>query len=220
MSAKTYAIPDLHGCLEGLEKFLDALDLNTPATLVFLGDYIDRGPDSKYVIDTIRDLDLPDYIKVVTLAGNHEAMALEAHSGRGWRADHGLEGFNWWVEQGGLATLASFGKGKIPDDYLTWMAGLPKLYHDTHRVYTHAGVDPRKPLTEQVDKFLQWYRYGPVEEANYPGLHLVHGHSPRKEPELLQTRTNLDTGLVYGGRLTIGVFDDSLPGGPVDLWRY
>ena len=101
-----------------------------------------------------------------------------------------------------------------------WMKSLPLYYQDEHRIYVH-GYAP--PSVEDPDTFSEegvlWDRYDREEDYGWYGKHVVHGHTPRKKPELLVNRTNLDTGAVFGGPLSVGVFDDSIPGGPVDIWE-
>jgi serine/threonine protein phosphatase 1 len=95
---------------------------------------------------------------------------------------------------------------------------LPVIHHDAHRVYVHAGVEPSGPLDQQREEKLLWMRFPAKANITYPGLRIVHGHTPHRHgPELYSGRTNLDTGAVFYGRLVVGVFDDEEPGGPVSL---
>jgi serine/threonine protein phosphatase 1 len=98
------------------------------------------------------------------------------------------------------------------------MKSLPLWYEDEHRVYVHAALSDKYPLDKQGSVIL-WGRYSETQEANWP-KHVVHGHTPVQTPTLLASRTNLDTGAVFGGPLSVGVFLDDKPGGPVDIWEF
>ncbi len=136
--ALTYAIGDIHGCDDLLVRLLAQIARHAsdrPYRLVFLGDYIDRGPDSASVIDTVRDLQdrWPD--RVTCLMGNHEAMLLEV------LADPSK--ILWWLQNGGDAALASFGARDlhgIPADVVAWLRSLPTVHEDERRFYVHAGL--------------------------------------------------------------------------------
>jgi len=204
----TYVISDLHGRLDLLNVALDKILMNAPGTVVFTGDYIDRGPDSAGVVQRIMD-GPKDGWRWVPIRGNHEDMMLECVRGT---ADLG-----WWVGNGGAATLASYG-GEPFAAHLDWCDALPRLWSDEHRVYVHAGMSKQYDMAEQPEEITQWYRYPTGADVGYRGKHVVHGHTPnRNGPELFSQRTNLDTYAVGTGRLVVGVFDDNKPGGPVSL---
>jgi len=205
---KTFVVPDLHGRHDLLVKGLEAVSHAAQGgTVVFLGDYIDRGPDGRAVLERLM-AGPPVGWAWVCLKGNHEDLmvcALET-------GDTDL-----WLLNGGEATLASY-DGRVDPAHLQWCAQLPVVRTDTHRIYVHAFIDPARPLAEQSAHDMMWRRYDPGVDARLAGFHLVHGHTPHAEgPELLAGRTNLDC-LAFGtGRLVIGVFDDDAPGGPVDF---
>lgn len=204
---KTFAVPDLHGRFDLLQQALRRIEeaSHSGGTVVFLGDYVDRGPQSRQIIERLMAGPDDDRWTWICLKGNHEDMMVGTIGG----PDE-----YWWINNGGDKTLASYG-GTIPPEHLEW-AGTLKLWHtDAHRLFVHAAVDPRKPLADQSEAMLLWTRYEPNQEAGFPGKHVVHGHTPdRHGPELLPDRTNLDTGAVFYGRLVVGVFDDDVPGGP------
>lgn len=207
--ARTFVVPDLHGRFDLLEKALASVQDASPSggTVIFLGDYIDRGPQSRQVIECLM-AGPPGGWTWVVLKGNHEAMMVQCHDGPDRRL---------WQAMGGTQTLASYG-GCVPAAHLDWAARLPLLHLDAHRIYVHAGVDPCRPLEGQGEAVLLWMRYSQKEDLAIPGFHVVHGHTPRRRgPERLSGRTNLDTGAVFFGRLVVGVFDDDLPGGPTEL---
>lgn len=218
----TFAIADIHGRVDLLKAAVDRIETSDGGTVVFLGDYVDRGPDSDSVIEFLMAGPRYPNFKWICLAGNHEAMMLSAV------ADVGDRG--WWIGCGGDATLDSYGvaKGhryephgmkKIPPDHLRWMGNLPFFHEDAHRVFVHAGVNgDHVDLKDQSVEMLQWYRYAPGDDTGYRGKHVVHGHTPQKNgPVLLKNRTNLDVGAVFYGRISIGIFDDDVAGGPIDV---
>ncbi|MET3924585.1 metallophosphoesterase family protein [Devosia sp. 2618] len=207
--SKTFAIADLHGRFDLMEKALTRIEesYHSGGKVVFLGDYVDRGPASKQVVDRLI-AGPPQGWEWVTLKGNHEDMMVACHSG----PDRG-----WWLNNGGDATLESYG-GTVPAAHLEWAQRLPMIHADKHRVFVHAAIDPTKPLDGQSETMLLWTRYPENADITYPGLHIVHGHTPhRGGPELYAGRTNLDTGAVFTGRLVVAVFDDDRAGGPVSF---
>jgi serine/threonine protein phosphatase 1 len=205
----TYAIGDIHGCLDKLRSLLLRCEKHAdgrPMSLVFVGDYIDRGPQSSAVIDCLIDLQAQHGQRVVTLMGNHEAMALAAVDGHGPAP--------LWFAQGGLATLASYGitePGELPRPHVDWLRALPLSYDDGRRFFVHAGVNPGAPLDAQDDFDLLWIREPFLSHDGDYGRLIVHGHTPLASgvPDLRGNRLNLDTGAVFGGPLTAAVFDDA-----------
>jgi serine/threonine protein phosphatase 1 len=205
----TYAIGDLHGRLDVLDACLAKLGRREPGKIVFLGDYIDRGPDSRGVVERLM-AGSQDHHEWVVLKGNHEEMAMQAHGG--------LFQMKWWTENGGDATLRSYGSERIDPAHLRWMDQLPLAHTDERRLYVHAGIKHRKRWESLDSKVLLWVRHQrdtEVHELN--GLHVVHGHTPFEDgPVLLLSRTNLDTKVYKTGRAVIAVFDD-LSGPPREL---
>jgi serine/threonine protein phosphatase 1 len=200
------AIGDTHGELAKLtalmghvREFLGPEAART-ALFVFLGDYVDRGPDSKGVIDYVRAL--PNY---VALVGNHETMLVDAYIS-GDDAD--------WMAEYGAVTCASFGVKhlkEIPQSYVAWMCTLPYYHQDGRRTFVHAGIDRRiGDMTLQLEKTMVWIRERFLLDRTRRGGFVVHGHTPvdGSLPELSSNRLNLDTGAVYGGYLSAAIFDD------------
>ncbi len=106
----------------------------------------------------------------------------------------------------------------MPQAHIDWLDARPLMHDDKHRIYVHAGVDPSLPLALQNEKVLLWKRYARAETGGYGARHVVHGHDVSVEgPLLFEGRSNLDAGAWRTGRLVIGVFDDDVPGGPVDF---
>ena len=212
----TFAIGDVHGRLDLLAPLLEEVELlsgGRPYELVFLGDLIDRGPDSAGVITTIRTLQARDPEGVLCLMGNHEEMLVRAIDDRPLAP--------LWLENGGMNTLASF-KARSPDalpsDVVDWVRGLPTFLEDDLRYFVHAGVDPRLPLSRQSDSIRLWIREPFLSRDHDFGKHIVHGHTPvrlksgrRPAPDERRHRTNLDTGAVFGGALTAAMFDRKVP---------
>ena len=145
----TYAIGDIHGCLDKLRSLLLRCEMHAdgrPMSFVFVGDYIDRGPQSCAVIDCLIDLKAQHGEGVVTLMGNHEAMALAAIDGR--------SPTRLWFAQGGLATLKSYGvaePSELPGAHVDWLRALPLSHDDGRRFFVHAGVNSGMPLEAQAD---------------------------------------------------------------------
>jgi serine/threonine protein phosphatase 1 len=204
----TYAVGDIHGSLAKLRSLMAACEAHAagrPMTLVFVGDYIDRGPDSRGVVDYLLARQARPGERVVALMGNHEAMALAAIDGR--------VPPRLWLAQGGLATLESYGvarPGDLPRRHLDWLRALPLSHDDGRRFFVHAGIDPGTPLDAQDEKDLLWIREPFLSHGGDYGRLIVHGHTPLTTgvAELRNNRLNLDTAAVYGGPLTAAVFDD------------
>jgi serine/threonine protein phosphatase 1 len=218
----TYVIPDLHGrydlLMEAVLKIIEHSKVSRSATIVTLGDYVDRGPKSRQIIERLMDWMSRD-LKLICLKGNHEDMM--------WHCCRHPIRAGWWMENGGGATLVSYGQREgepvdvtvVPEQHLRWMDELPTMHVDRHRVYVHAGVNPDLPLDAQDPQALLWKRYRDVDDQRGHGTrHVVHGHHPFKDgPITIEGRTNLDTLAWHTGRLVVGVFDDDVPGGPVSL---
>jgi serine/threonine protein phosphatase 1 len=209
----TYVFPDLHGRKDHLDKAIAGVfadGLGPDDTIVFLGDYIDRGPDSVGVVKAVRDL-VNDRPNTVALSGNHEYMMIWALMG----GDEHLQG---WLASGGNTTISSY--ESVPYEQIIedakWFVALPKTHEDTHRVYVHAGVTAKLPLSEQDDAVLLWKRYAASDGTGWMDKHLVHGHDiDETGPRTTGNRTACDTGAFHTNRYCVSVFDDATAGGPV-----
>jgi len=208
----TYVIPDIHGRHDLLNDGLAEITARgETGVIVTLGDYVDKGPESKQVVDRLMS-GVAQGWSLVALKGNHDAMMVEA-----LRDPSKLVA---WIAKGGDAALASYGgdPAAVPEVHITWLDRLRLMHVDAHRIYVHAGVDPEIALDQQSEATLLWKRYPKGFPGGFGDLHVVHGHDNFPEgPLLYQGRTNLDTLAWRTGRLTIGVFDDDRPGGPVDF---
>jgi len=186
------AIGDIHGLAKTLERLLARL----PKTgqLVFLGDYIDRGPASKDVVSRL--LALEGERECVFLRGNHEAMALAAIAGN-------VEAQISWQYNGGLPTLNSYDYD-IPEDHLDFLQRTRPYFCTDQYIFVHGGLEPGKEPEEMETSALWWMRE-PFLSSTYQWDRLViHGHTPTGagRPEIYHNRINIDTGAVYGGKLT------------------
>jgi serine/threonine protein phosphatase 1 len=210
----TFVIPDIHGRLDLLNDGLDAIAARPQGkdgVIVMIGDYVDKGPQSRQVIDRLIAA-ITEGWKLVTLKGNHDAMMAGALRDASKMTN--------WLAKGGDAALASYGgdAANVPQAHLDWLDRLQLFHADAHRLYVHAGVDSQVPMEQQREETLLWKRYPKGFSEGFGKLHVVHGHdNDPVGPLLYEDRTNLDTLAWRTGRLTIGVFDDERPGGPVDF---
>ena len=203
----TFAIGDVHGCLDKLTRLLDRCRHHggdRPHRWVFVGDYVDRGPDSRGVVEMLLRLQRKAPKQVICLRGNHEAMMLEAA--------HTNEE-DLWLLNGGGETLASYRARvalDVPPAHLDWVAALPLSFDDGRRLFVHAGVNPFLPLDRQVERDILWIREPFLSSDRDFGRLIVHGHTPLATgvPDLRANRLNIDTAAVFGGPLTAAVFDD------------
>lgn len=204
MSGRTFVVGDIHGCASEVAVLLDAIAPGAADTLVFLGDYIDRGPASKDVIDRLLRL-RREGPQCVFLKGNHEDMFLDFIGLRGRYGEAFL--FN-----GGGATLESYGlesyvgadvAERLPPDHRDFFAGL-QLHHVSGAfLCVHAGIDPVRDLSQQPEEALLWIREEFICNRHTLGLTVLFGHTPQREAFLdLPYKLGLDTGLVYGNKLS------------------
>jgi Calcineurin-like phosphoesterase len=204
-----YAVGDIHGSWDKLARLMARCEQHAggrAVRFVFLGDYIDRGPESATVIDFLigRQSDSPE--SIITLMGNHEAMLLGAIDGTMSPVT--------WLQQGGAATLQSYGVAdvrKLPRAHVDWLRMLRLTHDDGQRFFVHAGVDPELPLDAQSEMALLWIREPFLSDPRDYGRLMVHGHTPVRTgmPDLRPNRLNLDTGAVFGGPLTAAVFEET-----------
>lgn len=217
MASLSYVIPDLHGRFDLLEDAIAAIRVHVAgavASVIMLGDYVDRGPASRQIVECLIHWD-ETALRLIALKGNHEAMM--------WQACNGLLEPEGWLGHGGDATLASYGAGRqgmrtaIPKKHLLWLNGLPLVHVDLHRVFVHAGVDQMLPLDRQNESTVLWKRYPSGYKKGYGRLHVVHGHDGTPAaPVVTSGKSNLD-GLAWKtGRLVLAVYADDRPGSAVE----
>lgn len=208
----TYAFGDIHGCLTQLEELIRLCETNAGESrmkFIFLGDYIDRGPNSRGVVEFLIELQtyMPD--RVICLKGNHEDMLLAAVEDEG-REDH-------WLRNGGTQTLYSYEVPStidLPRRHLDWLRSLPTFHDDGLRFFVHAGVHPARPLDQQDEHDLLWIREPFLSSNKDFDRLIVHGHTPvaSEVPDQRPNRLNIDTGAVFGGPLTAAVFTEQSRG--------
>lgn len=200
---KIFAIGDIHGCLDKLKELMDKLVIDRPSdTLVFIGDYIDRGRYSREVVDYLIGLK-NDYQNIVFLLGNHEQMFMNYLDG----VNEGL-----YLGNGGRATLESYAislfdnitqrKAKIPQDHWNFFQSLRPYYETDQYIFVHAGLREELPLKEQAIDDLLWIRFEFIANENDFGKTVVFGHTPMRDLMVNTNKIGIDTGAVYGGKLT------------------
>lgn len=193
MPDKTYVMTDIHGRLTELEALLAQIPAG--ARMVFLGDYVDRGSQSREVVALVRSLQANG---AVCLRGNHEDMV-------------SMPDPRMWLDNGGASTLLSY-KHPLSGDLdhaalqrdVDWFRGLPRYHEDAARVYVHAGVHPAYDLIDQPEAYTQLFRYPEGYDSSYRGKMVVHGHTPNVFQG--RSRVCLDAGRKG---LCCGVFDDN-----------
>ncbi len=198
---RLYAIGDVHGCLGKLDALLEAIGPD-PETdrLIFLGDYIDRGENPKGVIDRLLELKAAGQ-DLVLLKGNHEEMFLDYLAGE---LSAAIYAFN-----GGGATLSSYGlmtseptPADLPAEHLDLLTNLKLWHEEGGYLFVHAGLKPGLGLEKQRPEDLLWIREEFIYSTEDWRYKIVFGHTPFNEPFRSRGLIGIDTGAVYGGRLT------------------
>lgn len=201
-----FAIGDIHGCHDKLASLLTRCRIfagGRPHHFIFLGDYIDRGPDSSAVIEALIHLPSTSDQPSIFLRGNHEQMLLDALS------DQTAE-LNWFIN-GGDTTLGSYRASSaagIPAAHLAFLNDTRLSFAEQSRFFVHAGVNPARLLDGQEPHDLLWIREPFLSSRKDFGKLIVHGHTPLRTgaPDERPNRVNLDTAAVYGGPLTAAIF--------------
>lgn len=213
---RIYAVGDVHGCLVELKRLVEAINHdrknhNGPATFIFLGDLVDRGPDSAGVIDFLLSNPLPNG-ETIFLMGNHEEFLLGCYDGATDRqAD--------WLRHGGIDTLASYGipreavfsrdfdlvaamRHAIPEEHADFLRKFRNSAIFGDYFFAHAGIRPGVPLDEQAPHDLRWIRSEFTSSTADHGVVVVHGHSVVPNVERRPNRIGVDTGCYRTGRLS------------------
>lgn len=217
-----FAVGDVHGRYDLLKRLMLAIEKECEQNLlsdakphiIFLGDYVDRGFQSKNVIDALMDLQKRAEFETVFLKGNHEevlqAFLRDPSVGR------------QWSNFGGRETLISYGvtpprdinngddwrraqrefKNKIPEAHVEFLQSLVTFYQIGPYGFVHAGVKSGVPFADQSDNDRLWIRGEFLNAKNREDLFIIHGHSPVDIPYVDHRRINVDTGSYYSGRLT------------------
>jgi serine/threonine protein phosphatase 1 len=203
VTPRRFAIGDVHGCARTLRRLVTGVLRLTPDDeLYLLGDLIDRGPDSKGVLDLISELGAQG-IPVMAVRGNHEEMYLHAADSRG--------DMDLWLSNGGQATLASFdadGPGDVPHRYQRYLRSLPYYLLRDDFVLVHAGLNFDIPDPFSDTEAMIWQRECRVDLKRTGGRRLVCGHTAvtreRLEASLSEDRIMLDNGCVFADRSDMG----------------
>jgi serine/threonine protein phosphatase 1 len=217
-----YAIGDVHGCSDLLEKLLQEIDASRlsdkgTAAIVFLGDLIDRGTNSSTTLEIVASLASQSQTArlVFVLKGNHEQMFLDF-------LENPEKNAGFWLRNGGTETLRSYGinirsdvvslkearalhrqtTAAIPPRHIALVQSARALLHTKSHVFCHASIDTDAPLNQQFEQTLLWSRRYPPDEADYNGPQIVHGHEPHKFPIAASHHINVDTGAYATGVLT------------------
>lgn len=218
---RVYAIGDIHGCLgqllalhEMIAADLAARPIEAPL-LVHIGDYVDRGPDTAGVIERLRHGPPIVGVPTVNLKGNHEQTMIEALAGE--RAA-GTD----WLFHGGKPALESYGIDPdgprdawavaVPDSHHAFLGQLTLMHREGGYVFAHAGIRPGVPLEEQTQDDLLRIRQPFLFTDQDLGVIVVHGHTPTSAPVVRRNRIGIDTGAVFGGKLTCLVLEGAMMG--------
>lgn len=219
---RVYAVGDVHGRADLLNRLreLIAEDCRSrpagAATTVFLGDYVDRGADSRGVLDILTSGTFPT--QTIFLTGNHEAMMLAflraAELGSGWLPNGGVETLqSYGVEVGelrtalGLETASQRLREALPASHRHFLQTLQLTHQVGGYFFCHAGVRPGVPLDRQAEEDLLWIRKEFLFSTQPFGKIVVHGHTPVREPDVRPNRINVDTGAFASGRLSCVVLE-------------
>jgi len=206
VSERLFVVGDIHGCADELDALLAGLPLAAGDRVAFVGDYIDRGPDSRGVIDILLDFQRRPDVACTFLKGNHEDMCL-AFLGR---PGHWGES---WLFNGGAAAMRSYGldarsapatvEAAMPPEHLAFLEGLERAYRTDEWLVVHAGVRPELGWDEQDAQDLVWIREDFILRPHKLPQTIIFGHTPHREVLVdLPYKIGIDTGCVYGGTLT------------------
>jgi serine/threonine protein phosphatase 1 len=223
---RVYAIGDIHGRVDLLTELHEMIQADSARhaglrkVLVYIGDYVDRGLQSKEVIDLISDRPLAGF-EIVHLKGNHEDLMLD------FLED--TQNADIWLENGGKATLYSYGVGtdgnaasderleaarkllqeNVPKRHLEFLNNLSPWHIEGDYLFVHAGIRPRVSLDDQDDREMLWIRDEFLSSNADHGKTVVHGHSITWKPEIKKNRIGIDTGAFASGILTCLVLQES-----------
>ena len=222
---RVYVVGDIHGCADQLWTLLDRIDDDIardpgPAgAVVFVGDYVDRGPASADVLRFMAQATTDHPGLLVGLMGNHERMLLDFLAEPAGPARR-------WLRHGGLQTMESFGIGldlsgapaaletaaqdlraAMGPDLVAWIAALPTAWRSGTVWVTHAGADPGLPMPDQPPEVLTWGTPAFLAEERRDGQWIAFGHQPFAAPFARAGRIAVDTGAVYGGVLSAARID-------------
>jgi serine/threonine protein phosphatase 1 len=218
-----YAVGDIHGEIGELESAIALIERDARQSrihrpkIMFLGDYVDRGPDSKAVIERLIELRDVDFGTCIFLRGNHETMMMEGENGR-------IALGQKWLRLGGDATCRSYGTSTadrpvksilddfyraLPDPHRHFIAELKSFHHEGGYFFSHAGVDPGTELADQRESTLLWGSPIFLNHRQPLASIVVHGHYVTEEVAIRRHRIGIDTGCGFpSGRLTAVAFEN------------
>lgn len=222
-----YAVGDIHGRIDLLKEIVETIDTDIAESgedsrplLIFLGDYIDRGSQTREVLDALIILQTREDIETLCLIGNHEAFCLK------FIQDARIGPV--WARHGGLETLLSYNVAlaehdndwtrardafirNLPPEHLAFLLALKPMAEWGDYVFVHAGVRPGVALDRQEIKDLLWIRDGFLDQPVTCGKTVVHGHTPIAKPELRDGRIGVDSGAYMTGNLSaVKLTDDDV----------
>lgn len=222
---RVYAIGDIHGRADLLDHQHALIEADFAANptavvhLVYLGDYIDRGPDSAGVLERLAE-GPSDFVKVTMLRGNHEEIMLrflgDPAVGPTWRQLGGLETLHSYgidvtavLAEEGYPGLSQWLTQRLPSHHRELLERLQPSHAIGDYFFCHAGVRPGVSLEQQREQDLLWIRDAFLGTREHFGKVVVHGHSPIEKPDFRENRINIDTGAYATGRLTCLVLEGS-----------
>jgi serine/threonine protein phosphatase 1 len=180
MPARLIAIGDIHGCLAALRTILDAIAPGSDDTIVTLGDYVDRGPDSRGVIDCL--MHIQSYCHLVPLLGNHDELLIDIRNGRS-------ELIADWLLFGGDATLMSYGTKRpedIPSDHIEFLENCMLYFETEKHLFLHGTYDPALPIERQSLQTLLWDKIRPTPPGPHcSGKTVIVGHTAQRTGQIL-----------------------------------
>ena len=220
---RIYAIGDIHGRFDLMQELVSDIrrdlkqDPPKRTIEIFLGDYVDRGPQSREIIDWLIQTP-PISDQRICLLGNHEDMLLQAIEDPAAMRN--------WLYNGGGETLLSYGvsvrgvsssarltdlqqlfRASLPGPHLQFFASLRRMVDFAPYLFVHAGIRPGRPIEDQDPEDLVWIREPFLHSDADFGRVVVHGHTPAMHPEIRRNRINIDTGAVFTGCLTCAAFE-------------
>lgn len=215
---RLYAIGDIHGRLDLLDELLGQIASDNKsrkparATIVFLGDLIDRGPQSSGVVERLRTY-RPSFARTVFLMGNHEEVFLRIMGGE-------TDILADWLKFGGAECIRSYGidpldlesrepaaalrllRRAIPKEHLKFVSGFVDSASFGEYLFVHAGIRPGVPLAHQAPQDLRWIRAPFLDDKSDHGRVVVHGHTISERVDMKPNRIGIDTGAYWSGVLT------------------
>ncbi len=203
MHSRTFAIGDIHGCLDKLDDLLDRIAPGPEDILVFLGDYIDRGDSGKEVVERL--IGLSERISCVFLRGNHEDMFLtflEFGSNKTlYFANGGMRTVESYIRPAAFTSSDQAARA-MPAHHRHFYSHLRWSYENDTHLFVHAGIRPEKPVDDQDRNDLIWIRDEFIFSPTGIKKKIIFGHTPFARPLIKPDKIGIDTGAVYGGHLT------------------